>query len=103
MPASRGGATSRTEALVLPVGHVVPWNCEHGPIDVHGVGGCMVMVVQVRAGDLNSRAVALHGSSLGGKQRGVLERLSDIRLLVSEKVIGGEMIGKLGHGLFTVK
>lgn len=89
--------------MVLPVGHVVPWNGEHGPIDVHRVGEDMVMVVQVRAGDLNSRAVALNGSRVGGKQRGVTERLSEIRLVVSEKVIVGEMVGKLGHGLFTVK
>lgn len=103
MPASRGGATSRTEALALPVGHVVPWNGEHGPIDVYRVGENMVMVVQVRAGDFNSRAVALEGSRVGGKQGGVTERLSEIRLLVSEKVIGREMVGNLGNGLFTVK
>lgn len=89
--------------MVLPVGHVVPWNGEHGPIDVHRVGEDMVMVVQVRAGDLNSRAVALDGSRVSGKQRGVTERLSEIRLLVREKVIGGEMVGKLGNGLFSVK
>lgn len=64
----------------------------------------MVMVVQVRAGDFNSRAVAWEGSRVGGKQGGVTERLSEIRLLVSEKVIGREMmVGKLGNGLFTVK
>lgn len=103
MPASRGGATSRTEALGLPVGHVVAWHGKHRPIDVHRVGEDMVMVVQVRAGDFNSRAVAWEGSRVGGKQGGVTERLSEIRLLVSEKVIGREMVGKLGNGLFTVK
>lgn len=103
MPASRGGATSWTEALALPVGHVVPWHGEHGPIDVHRVGEDMVMVVQIRAGDLNSRAVALDRSRVSSKQGGVTERLSEIRLLVSEKVIGREMVGKLGHGLFAIK
>lgn len=92
MPAGRRGAAGRAEALGLPVWHVVPGYGEHGSIDVHGVGVDVVaMVVQVRAGDLNSRAVTLKGSGMGG----VLERLAEIRLLVGEKVIGREMLREM--------
>lgn len=98
MPASRRGATSRTEALALPVRDV-----EHGPTDVHRVGVDMVMLVQVRAGDLNSRAVALERSRVAGKHGGV----SIIRLAIGEKVMSGEMVGKLvgklGHRLLIVQ
>ncbi len=86
MPASRRGAASRTEALVLPVRNV-----KHGPTDVHRVGVDMVILVQVRAGDLNSWSVALERSRVAGKHGGV----SIIRLAIGEKIIGGEMVGKL--------
>lgn len=89
MPAGGRGAAGRTQALALPVGHVVPGHGEHGPVDVHGAGVHVIaVVVQVGAGDLNSRAVAREGS-------GMTERMSEVRLLVGEKVVGRQMVREL--------
>lgn len=94
MPASRRGAAGRAEALALSVGHVVAGHGEHGPVDVHGVGvDVIAVVVQVRAGDLNS----------GAHLSGVSERISGVGLLVGEKVTERQLVRELRHGVVAVR